>query len=92
MTAFTRASRSSLKVVTNSAFVLGRGKPHFARARPPLRLVGTAHPALRCENYDVLLQRLAQHNVMVMPDPVPFEGRPHCYISDPFGNRIELIG
>ena len=24
-------------------FVLGRGKPYFARARPPLRLVGTDH-------------------------------------------------
>jgi len=22
---------------------------------------------------------------------VPFEGRPHCYVGDPFGNRIELI-
>lgn len=27
----------------------------------------------------------------VRPDDVPFEGKRHCYIDDPFGNRIELI-
>lgn len=27
----------------------------------------------------------------VIEDPVPFEGRAHCYVNDPFGNRIELI-
>jgi ribosomal protein S18 acetylase RimI-like enzyme/catechol 2,3-dioxygenase-like lactoylglutathione lyase family enzyme len=51
-----------------------------------------AHPALRCDNYDDLRLRLAAKNLTVTPDPLPFEGRPHFYISDPFGNRIEVIG
>lgn len=51
-----------------------------------------AHPALRCQNYDSLIERLRQHGVPVKPDELPFEGRPHCYVSDPFGNRIEFIG
>jgi catechol 2,3-dioxygenase-like lactoylglutathione lyase family enzyme len=51
-----------------------------------------AHPALRCADYQALLDRLRGHGIVVTPDPLPFEGRPHCYIADPFGNRIELIG
>jgi catechol 2,3-dioxygenase-like lactoylglutathione lyase family enzyme len=27
----------------------------------------------------------------IVQDKHPFEGKPHCYIADPFGNRIELI-
>jgi ribosomal protein S18 acetylase RimI-like enzyme/catechol 2,3-dioxygenase-like lactoylglutathione lyase family enzyme len=51
-----------------------------------------AHPALRCDEYDAFLVKLAEHNITAIPDPLPFEGRPHCYISDPFCNRIEIIG
>jgi catechol 2,3-dioxygenase-like lactoylglutathione lyase family enzyme len=51
-----------------------------------------AHPALRCTDYQTLLERLQRHGIVVTPDPLPFEGRPHCYIADPFGNRLELIG
>ena len=51
-----------------------------------------AHPALRCHDYQKLIQRMAEHGILVTPDELPFEGRPHCYVSDPFGNRIELIG
>jgi catechol 2,3-dioxygenase-like lactoylglutathione lyase family enzyme len=50
-----------------------------------------AHPALVCEQYDALLKRLADRGVSVTPDPLPFNGKPHCYIADPFGNRIEII-
>ena len=50
-----------------------------------------AHPALRCAGYDALLHRLAEIEVPVMEDPLPFEGKRHCYVADPFGNRIELI-
>ena len=50
-----------------------------------------AHPALRCTDYEALLARLAQYGVHVVPDPLPFGGRRHCYVEDPFGNRIELI-
>lgn len=50
-----------------------------------------AHPAFRCPTYDELIERLAAHGVPVSPDALPFEGKRHCYIADPFGNRIELI-
>jgi catechol 2,3-dioxygenase-like lactoylglutathione lyase family enzyme len=58
--------------------------PDFVPARK-------AHPALRCSQYDTLLERLADHDIPVVPDSLPFEGRRHCYIADPFGNRIEII-
>jgi catechol 2,3-dioxygenase-like lactoylglutathione lyase family enzyme len=51
-----------------------------------------AHPALRCADYQKLLERLEFYGIAVTPDPLLFNGRPHCYISDPFGNRLELIG
>jgi len=51
-----------------------------------------AHPAFRCVDYGELLKRLSDHAVVVIQDANPFEGRPHCYIADPFGNRIEIIG
>jgi catechol 2,3-dioxygenase-like lactoylglutathione lyase family enzyme len=50
-----------------------------------------AHPALLCENYDAFLHRLTQHNVAIVPDRQLVDGRAHCYVSDPFGNRIEII-
>lgn len=50
-----------------------------------------AHPALRCVDYDALLDRLSRSGVSVVNDDRPVDGKRHCYISDPFGNRIELI-
>lgn len=50
-----------------------------------------AHPALRCANYAQLVERLIEHDVTVTPDPVAFDGRRHCYVADPFGNRLELL-
>ena len=50
-----------------------------------------AHPALRCTEYDRVIARLREHGVAVTSDPIPFDGHEHCYIDDPFGNRIELI-
>lgn len=51
-----------------------------------------AHPAFRCADYDGLVERLRVHGVEVFPGEHLFEGKVHSYISDPFGNRIELIG
>ncbi len=49
-----------------------------------------AHPALRCRDYEALTSRLRAAGVEVKPDDnVP--GVRRCHISDPFGNRIELI-
>jgi catechol 2,3-dioxygenase-like lactoylglutathione lyase family enzyme len=50
-----------------------------------------AHPALRCDDYDALLQRLAANGIIVNRDEREFEGKAHCYVRDPFGNRIELM-
>lgn len=58
---------------------------------PDFRPAKKAHPALRCANYEALLDRLSQLGVSVIHDDIPFEGCRHCYIADPFGNRIEII-
>jgi catechol 2,3-dioxygenase-like lactoylglutathione lyase family enzyme len=50
-----------------------------------------AHPALRCRDYDELTSRLRAAAVEVNDDP-SIPGVRRCHISDPFGNRIELIG
>lgn len=50
-----------------------------------------ANPAFLCEKYDAFLHRLRQHNVEIVPDQQLVDGRAHCYVSDPFGNRIEII-
>jgi len=49
-----------------------------------------AHPALRCFDFDGLLNRLKAAGV-VATDDASIPGVRRCHISDPFGNRIELI-
>lgn len=49
-----------------------------------------AHPALRCRDYDSLVAQLRAAGTDVKDDhSIP--GVRRCHISDPFGNRIELI-
>jgi len=49
-----------------------------------------AHPALRCRDYEELVAKLRQQGVEVTEaDDIP--GVRRCHISDPFGNRIELV-
>ncbi len=49
-----------------------------------------AHPALRCRDYETLLQRLREADVEVdNADDIP--GVKRCHVYDRFGNRIELI-
>lgn len=50
-----------------------------------------AHPAFLCEKYDALLRRLRQHNVEIISDEQLIDERAHSYVSDPFGNRLEII-
>jgi catechol 2,3-dioxygenase-like lactoylglutathione lyase family enzyme len=55
------------------------------------RATRKGHPAFVCNDYAALLQRLRSQSAEV-PDSEPLaDGRRHCYITDPFGNRIELI-
>jgi catechol 2,3-dioxygenase-like lactoylglutathione lyase family enzyme len=50
-----------------------------------------AHPALRCSDYDGLLRRLREADVVV-DEPNDIPGVNRCHVHDPFGNRIEFIG
>ncbi len=58
---------------------------------PDFRPARKAHVALACADYDGVLARLAAAGVNAIPDDLPFEGRAHGYVADPFGNRVELI-
>ena len=49
-----------------------------------------AHPALRCRDYESLTARLRAARVEVTDD-ASIPGIRRCHLSDPFGNRIELI-
>lgn len=49
-----------------------------------------AHPALRCIDYSQLTERLKSSGVEVIEDST-IPGVRRCHISDPFGNRIELV-
>lgn len=50
-----------------------------------------AHPALLVANLPVLRARLEAEGVELAVD-TQIEGRDRFYVSDPFGNRLELIG
>ena len=58
-------------------------EPDFAPARK-------AHPAFAVERYDELLARLRAKGVEIAEDQA-IPGVRRCYISDPWGNRIELL-
>jgi catechol 2,3-dioxygenase-like lactoylglutathione lyase family enzyme len=49
-----------------------------------------AHPALVCSDYDALLRKLVAAGVAVKQDSA-IPGVRRAHISDPFGNRIEII-
>jgi catechol 2,3-dioxygenase-like lactoylglutathione lyase family enzyme len=49
-----------------------------------------AHPAFVVDGLAALVSHLEQHNVEVM-SAEPLDGIERVHISDPFGNRIELM-
>ena len=57
---------------------------------PDFRAARKAHPALRCSDYAGLVARLRAAGVEVRTDD-SIPGVCRCHVSDPFGNRIELI-
>jgi catechol 2,3-dioxygenase-like lactoylglutathione lyase family enzyme len=70
-------------------FEAGRVKIHLgvdAEFRPARK----AHPALLVEGLAELVARLRAGGVPVVDDE-PLEGYDRVYVSDPFGNRIELM-
>jgi catechol 2,3-dioxygenase-like lactoylglutathione lyase family enzyme len=48
-----------------------------------------AHPALRVRGLPALVARLSGAGVNVTVEPMP--GHQRVYVSDPFGNRLELL-
>jgi catechol 2,3-dioxygenase-like lactoylglutathione lyase family enzyme len=49
-----------------------------------------AHPALLVDDLDALRERLTDTGISITDDQ-PLPGFDRIYVSDPFGNRIELI-
>jgi catechol 2,3-dioxygenase-like lactoylglutathione lyase family enzyme len=49
-----------------------------------------AHPAILVRHLDALARHLGQAGVSVITDE-PLEGYNRIYVSDPFGNRLELL-
>jgi catechol 2,3-dioxygenase-like lactoylglutathione lyase family enzyme len=49
-----------------------------------------AHPAFIVTDLPCLIRRLEGANFTVVADE-PLAGYDRCYVSDPFGNRIELM-
>jgi catechol 2,3-dioxygenase-like lactoylglutathione lyase family enzyme len=60
-------------------------------ADPDFRPATKAHPALRCTDYAALVRRLEKHGVVILHDERLIDGKAHCYVADPFGNRLELM-
>ena len=54
------------------------------------RAAKKAHPALLVDDLAAMAAALASAGVEMVPEE-PADGRARCCISDPFGNRIELM-
>ena len=54
------------------------------------RAAKKAHPALLVEDLAAMITQLERTGVAITPDD-PADGKARCYVSDPFGNRIELM-
>ena len=54
------------------------------------RAAKKAHPALLVDDLAALAAVLAGAGIAVIADD-PVDGRARCFVSDPFGNRIELM-
>lgn len=55
------------------------------------RAAKKAHPAIRVNNYALFISAVSKRGGVVRHDGKFIDGMDHCYIDDPFGNRIELI-
>src|SRR5436190_2692746 len=54
------------------------------------RAAKKAHPAILVQQLDALIQHLERTGVPVVTDE-PLAGYHRIYVSDPFGNRLELL-
>jgi catechol 2,3-dioxygenase-like lactoylglutathione lyase family enzyme len=87
-----------LKEVTKPANLAKRGGAWFEGGtlrvhlgvEADFRPAKKAHPALLVEHLDAMTLHLQRAGVAVVTDE-PLEGYRRLYVSDPFGNRIELL-
>ena len=68
---------------------VGKLQVHFG-VDPAFVPAGKAHPAFLIDDLDALVQRLAAADLFVTWD-TNLPGVKRCFVSDPVGNRIELI-
>jgi SAM-dependent methyltransferase len=87
-----------LPEVPKPAIRAGRGGAWFERgpvrlhlgAEAEFRAARKAHPALRVRGLAALIDRCRAAGYAVSEIEARADG-PHCYVDDPFGNRIELL-
>lgn len=70
-------------------FERGPLKVHLG-AEHEFRPARKAHPAFTVTDLAALIERLRDSNVAIEDDE-PLPGFIRCYVSDPFGNRLELL-
>jgi len=70
-------------------FEKGKLKVHLG-VEADFRPARKAHPALIVEGLPALVARLRESGVSIVDDD-PLPGYFRVYVSDPFGNRIELM-
>ncbi len=70
-------------------FERGALKVHLG-VEPDFRPARKAHPALLVSDLGALVSRLRDAGIDIVDDE-PLEGYERVYVSDPFGNRIELM-
>jgi catechol 2,3-dioxygenase-like lactoylglutathione lyase family enzyme len=70
-------------------FESGRVKIHLG-VDPDFRPARKAHPGLLIHDLASLIERLRRAGCSIVDDE-PLEGYLRVYVSDPFGNRLELM-
>ena len=70
-------------------FASGEAQVHLG-VEEDFRPAKKAHPALVVEGLDEILARCENAGLTSKPD-AEIDGRPRVHVSDPFGNRLELI-
>ncbi|MEW5940024.1 MAG: VOC family protein [Chloroflexota bacterium] len=70
-------------------FESGQVRLHFG-VESDFRPARKAHPAFLVDDLPALLSRLEASGVTITRD-VPLKGYERAHVSDPFGNRIELM-
>ncbi|MCM3387079.1 VOC family protein [Ureibacillus chungkukjangi] len=70
-------------------FAFGNQQIHIG-IEEPFAPAKKAHPAFEVENIEALEQHLTKNNITITKDE-NLPGAKRFYVSDPFGNRIEIL-